>query len=192
MFANFFCARSDYDSQNGLMGLIWAANKGHADCVRLLIDAGADKEAKSEVSARSLHIFHLCLLLYFLRFDLCPLSLCSISFLLIFTIKIYNCSTHFPDHFLYICWWRRCVGGGESDSQGGWTALSIAAARGRTDCARLLLDAGANKEAKINVRVGRCFPGIAFRVSSSFLPMFHVYCFLLLFKFLFVLIFDFL
>ena len=28
---------------------------GHADCARLLIDAGADKDAKGEVRRRSLH-----------------------------------------------------------------------------------------------------------------------------------------
>ncbi len=35
--------------QNGYTALIEAAHKGHADCVRLLIDAGADKDAKDEV-----------------------------------------------------------------------------------------------------------------------------------------------
>ncbi len=37
-------------------------------------------------------------------------------------------------------------------AQGGWTALIYAAAYGGADCARLLIDAGADKEAKINVR----------------------------------------
>ena len=31
------------------MALIWAAIEGHADCARLLLDAGADKEAKAKV-----------------------------------------------------------------------------------------------------------------------------------------------
>ncbi len=38
-------------------------------------------------------------------------------------------------------------------AQDGWTALIFAAAQGHADCARLLLDAGADKEAKTtNVR----------------------------------------
>ena len=36
--------------------------------------------------------------------------------------------------------------------QAGWTALLWAAENGRMDCARLLLDAGADKNAKSNVR----------------------------------------
>ena len=35
----------------------------------------------------------------------------------------------------------------------GWTALMHAASKGRADCVRLLIDAGADKEAKDNVRV---------------------------------------
>ena len=40
-------------SQNGETALIWAAERGHADCVRLLLDAGADKNVKTEVRARA-------------------------------------------------------------------------------------------------------------------------------------------
>ncbi len=39
----------EYDSQNGWTALMWAAQNGHADCVRLLLDAGADKDAKTRV-----------------------------------------------------------------------------------------------------------------------------------------------
>ncbi len=35
--------------QFGWTALILAAREGHADCARLLVDAGADKEAKNEV-----------------------------------------------------------------------------------------------------------------------------------------------
>jgi hypothetical protein len=45
-----------------------------------------------------------------------------------------------------------CVSGGGSDSQNGNTALMWVAARGLADCMRLLIDAGADKEAKDNVR----------------------------------------
>jgi hypothetical protein len=36
-------------TQNGSSSLMWAAACGHAVCVRLLLDAGADKEAKNNV-----------------------------------------------------------------------------------------------------------------------------------------------
>ncbi len=42
------------DLQGGNTALIWAAGHGRADCVRLLIDAGADKEAKDYVRRRLL------------------------------------------------------------------------------------------------------------------------------------------
>ena len=43
-----------FDSQGGTTALIHAAVNGRAECVRLLIDAGADKEAKNDVRRRSL------------------------------------------------------------------------------------------------------------------------------------------
>ncbi len=49
------------------------------------------------------------------------------------------------------------MGGGKFDSQRGSTALICAALNGRADCVRLLIDAGADKDAKDHVRVGRCF-----------------------------------
>jgi hypothetical protein len=36
-------------AQEGRTALVWAAHCGHADCARLLLDAGADKNAKDEV-----------------------------------------------------------------------------------------------------------------------------------------------
>ena len=39
-------------AQFGSTALIYAARDGHADCARLLLDAGADKEAKNNVRAR--------------------------------------------------------------------------------------------------------------------------------------------
>ncbi len=38
-------------AQDGRTALILAARWGHADCARLLLDAGADKEVKSDVRA---------------------------------------------------------------------------------------------------------------------------------------------
>ncbi len=42
------------NSQSGRTALMRAASRGRADCVRLLIDAGADKDAKNRVRRRSL------------------------------------------------------------------------------------------------------------------------------------------
>ena len=55
----FYCAgecnfRLIADSQGGRTALMYAASHGNADCVRLLIDAGADKEVKGNVRAGSL------------------------------------------------------------------------------------------------------------------------------------------
>ena len=36
-------------AQNGFTALMYAAREGHMDCVRLLLEAGADTEAKSSV-----------------------------------------------------------------------------------------------------------------------------------------------
>ncbi len=48
--------------------------------------------------------------------------------------------------------------GGKSESQDGDTALILAAASGHADCARLLIDTGADKDATASlVRVGYCF-----------------------------------
>jgi hypothetical protein len=58
-----------------------------------------------------------------------------------------------------------CVFGGESDSQFGRTALILAAARGHADCVQLLIDAGADKEAKDRVR---CRPLFCCRLCFGF------------------------
>ncbi len=44
----------EFDSQRESTALMRAAVSGHVDCVRLLIDAGADKDATSDVRCRSL------------------------------------------------------------------------------------------------------------------------------------------
>ncbi len=47
MWAHFGRRRA----QNGNTALIWAGYKGHKECARLLLDAGADKNAKNNVRA---------------------------------------------------------------------------------------------------------------------------------------------
>jgi hypothetical protein len=42
----------NFDWQRGNTALIYAAQYGRVDCVRLLIDAGADKDAKDNVRRR--------------------------------------------------------------------------------------------------------------------------------------------
>jgi ankyrin repeat protein len=49
------------------------------------------------------------------------------------------------------------VSADESNAQLGRTALVIAAARGHADCVRMLIDAGADKDAKDRVCIGPCF-----------------------------------
>ena len=63
--------------------------------------------------------------------------------------------------------WSCCVSGGESNSQNGYTALMDATAKGHTDCVRLLIDAGADKEAKDWVRCWSPFPLVYLLVLLS-------------------------
>ncbi len=143
-----------------------AAAKGHADCARLLLDAGADKDAKDMVHVISrcslffncnFHLYY-CLSRYFLIsngtmiiFDMSPYSstwvlyLCSVS-----QFNLWNVS-HVPLAYFCAIAFLFC-GDVESDLQGGWTALICAAFNGRVDCARLLIDAGADKGALTAVR----------------------------------------
>ncbi len=43
------CVAATNATQGGMRALMWAAANGHAGCVQMLIDAGADTEAKSKV-----------------------------------------------------------------------------------------------------------------------------------------------
>ncbi len=73
-----------------------------------------------------------------------PLKCCvNISFCKICAEPIcYSGTCCFVDHFLCATF----------DAQDGETALMYAASRGYVDCARLLMDAGADKDAQCNVR----------------------------------------
>ena len=115
-----------------------AADQGHIHLMRMLLDAGADKEATRNVRHRSL------------------LLNCTFS-LIFFTLRfMFNLGTFFV-----------CVGG--PVLQNGFTALICASDRGQTDCVRLLLDAGADKEAKSNVRRRSLFFICVFSISSFYL-----------------------
>jgi hypothetical protein len=93
--------------------------------VRLLIDAGADKSARDKV----------CIGRCF----------AAVFFLVVFIKFPVSVSSCFLSEFSI--WRSRCVHGGESNSQDGSTPLILAARNGRADCARLLLEAGADRDA---------------------------------------------
>ncbi len=44
----------EFDVQKGSTALMWAAKESDAECLRQLIDVGADKDAKDKVRRRSL------------------------------------------------------------------------------------------------------------------------------------------
>jgi hypothetical protein len=60
-----------------------------------------------------------------------------------------------------------CADGGEFFSQSGNTALIWAAVYGRAECVRLLIDAGADKEVKDVVRIGRPFAAAFFDLHQQ-------------------------
>jgi hypothetical protein len=116
---SFFLTRGDgaalrgggeFDSQKGWTALIWAAWHGHADCVRLLIDAGADKEAKTSVRHwsvvmlwRLLVFFSVFIILLFQSFPSCftvsvALSLFKVHLDLSFSM-FFPLSFSFPNNF---------------------------------------------------------------------------------------------
>ncbi len=50
-------------AQYGWTALMWAADQGHADCARLLLDAGADTETRDDVRLLFCAIFYFSWLL---------------------------------------------------------------------------------------------------------------------------------
>jgi ankyrin repeat protein len=105
--------------------LICAAINGHTECVRLLLEVRADKDAKERVRKACF------------RFEFCD------SFEIIFFEHVSS-----PR---FICM-TLCNSATPDTIQHGWTPLTWAAHGGHTECARLLLGAGADKGAKDNVR----------------------------------------
>jgi hypothetical protein len=118
-----------YPKQDGWTALIAAADCGATDCVRLLLDAEANREAKDGVCLALPMSFVISFFLY-----------CGVWFL---ARSIY-CLISVSACRAYLC----------HASQNGWTALIWAARNGHADCLRLLLGAGANKDAKTMVRIG--------------------------------------
>jgi hypothetical protein len=86
-------------SQSGWTALMWAAGNGRADIARLLIDAGADKEARDNVRRRLLRCFRalpLFLILYFIFHLPLFFSLNLPHFFLLFLISKNTIACFFP------------------------------------------------------------------------------------------------
>jgi hypothetical protein len=125
-------------AQTGWTALMMASEYGHAHCLQLLLDAGADKNSQAKVRA----------------------SQSAASEMLLSgvgggrSIAMINCLSRFFNSLialmlrcvspLHICCTHTCA-------QTGSTALIWAGRYGRADCLRLLLDAGADKDASDKV-----------------------------------------
>ena len=179
------CRLRTKHTQRQITALMWAAEYGHIDCLRPLIDAGAkinDQQQNVRVVTSSLlHEFDFSIWfrateLCFYRFsssevsEVCNarrggMSSCAISELHLARLRaILSC-------FLGLCVFALCdllcpipcicmrwvVTMTQHAEQmqhmhSRRTALLMAAANGRTDCVRALLDAGADKNARNRVR----------------------------------------
>lgn len=168
---------NESDSQTlGFTALMRAALWDHADCLRLLINAGADKDSKDYVRVG------LCVA-FTPHFACVPCSFCLhvdaslISYLfrcLNFGIPMICCliCIRFANNTCLCCvhWrWRR-VSWFESMSQHGRTALIFAADFGHTVCAQLLLNAGADAKAKSRVCTVGCSFSLCITMPSSSSP----------------------
>ncbi len=79
------------------------------------------------------------------------------------------CHFHLSCERILSCWLRwRCLRDVASGSQGGFTALICAAESGHSHCARLLIDAGADKEATTIVRAFRWVAGLICFIKISY------------------------
>ena len=123
--------------QGGNTALLWAAGNGQLDCMRLLLDAGADKDAKSNVRrALSVGAFFLKSIGVTIRI------VCNVLVHLIHNDV--SAQPLFPAATLQY-------------SQRGWTAMMYAARDGHANCVHLLLDVGADKNATNEVNICDAF-----------------------------------
>jgi hypothetical protein len=117
MSAVLFESGGESDSQDGYTALICAAQWSHVDCVRLLIDAGADKEANTNV----LHVMSRSLSDFFFELSILMIIYCSslIRILSIdqsllvrgYRLKNCMCKKFFSGRIYTHCYrcWRPCV-----------------------------------------------------------------------------------
>lgn len=139
--------------QENRTALVWAAARGHTDCARLLMDQGADKEARTLVRVAA---------------SVVDRSVCVV-FMFVPIAKRIHVLLNGPRHAMcllcvdhchvfervYLSFYLRC-GRGKCIHQDGFTPLICASIFGHKDCVRLLMASGADKEAKTNVRFGDC------------------------------------
>ncbi len=138
-------------------------------CLQVLSYVGAFKFQSN--------VINILAYLYCLSLIYCFVCSCVVSLWLTSHI----CSIYISPQRVLSCWfgfvelWWYCFCG-SSDSQSEWTALMYAATYGHVDCARLLIDAGADKEVKDNnnVRVGRCFADAPSWFVSHFILIYYL------------------
>ena len=111
-------------TQDGCNALMRASMEGRPWCVRRLLEAGVAKESKGKVRC-----VITCRVQRFIS------SLITQTPLLIFIYRLIK--------FTCLLGSRNC----QRQTQGGDTALILAAEKGHFDCVRLLLEAGADKDA---------------------------------------------
>ena len=105
--------------------LISAAENGHTDCVRLLLENIANVEAKNEVR---------------------PSHACMILFVSIHVACTWGNNSDGRGASIYV------ANINSTHLQDGITALMSSAVHGHSDCVRLLLEGGADKLVKTDVR----------------------------------------
>ena len=95
-----------------------------------------------------------------------------LSFVITLFTQYFTLSVFISNAVIFIEWrWRCLCDGGISDLQDGNTALMWAAEEGHADCARLLIDSGADKNVKSNVRRRSLFSGTPSRFLLFFLSL---------------------
>lgn len=129
----FIIILASCDAQCGSTALIRAAENGHTEFMRLLLEAGANKDFKGKVCVTD--IPHILWVMY-LYFDILDRFKCC---KFISSKYMLDVRSRYP--FFH-------------HQQRGATALYWAATFGHADCVRLLVDAGADTSALDDVRCG--------------------------------------
>ena len=115
------------ETQRGCTALIRAAEAGSTDCVRLLLERGADTTAKENVRGSFSNHYSIS-------------SNSFYEFVKLIDVLVL-CWVIFEKLSLFVCHIQR-----------GYTAAAAAASNGNTDCLRLLMQSGADVHMKDSVR----------------------------------------
>jgi ankyrin repeat protein len=130
--------------QDGCTSLIYAAMYDRIDCLRLLVQSGAAIEAKNLVRNMRYSVKKCCSCVRKAGWSISAALSSFYTLCRHFCIAVRACVDGF---------WLGVRGTDSCQTQDGFTALIGAAYRGRMKCVRLLLDAGADKDAQNNVCV---------------------------------------